>query len=249
METTNVNAKFLGMQISKNGANLPFLVATTCIALSFLVGGIVCYYTKQIDIAIPLATLGIIVLMPIVWIFVAKLQTETALVSADGKLVLDAADKPIYFWRFGKLGENRTIHYGYIRGHETHIDVAFGFPTGHTVILKLETTIGVFGNIQSFLTFAKATGFNGDNSLADLDGNIERIRLLCNIGWRVEDTLRTAFDSHRDEMLQLFGTPEGIRPEDNKQQCAVNDLFSPHIEPVIKEFGLRRSSISFLFKT
>jgi hypothetical protein len=253
METTTVNARFLGMQLPKNNAHLPFVVATTCIALSLLVGGMVTTnHTNEPDVAVTLGViftiLGMTASIPIVWISVAKLQTKTALVNVDGELVLDATDEPIYFWRFGRFGGNRTIHYEYVRNHAVHIDIAFGFPTGHTVVLKLETTLSAFGNIQSFLTFAKATGFKGDNGI-DYGGGLERIGLLFNIGCRIEDALRAAFDSHRDEMLRLFGTPEGIRPEDGKQQRTVNDLFSPHIEPILKEFGLRRSSIGFSFKT
>jgi hypothetical protein len=255
METATVNAKFLGMQMPKNNAHLPFIVATACIALSLLVGGIVAHFTNQPDTVnaiVMCVVFGIFRMLgsvPATWLLVAKLQSKTALVGPNGELVLDAADKPVYYWRFGELGVNRTIYYEEMHDYTASIDIALGFPTGHTVVLKLETNLWAFGNIQSFLTFAKATGYKGDNGVMDFGGGIERVSLMCDIASRVEDALGTAFNSHRDQILQLFGTPEGIRTEDGKQEQAVNDLLFPHIEPIIKEFGLRNTPISFSFKT
>lgn len=250
------NEKFLGLRLSKNGVYRRFLVTLPWVLCDWLLLEHMESFSRMTgrprgDDPIGLLLFPSLAATFLSWlIFVVKQRTGTALIGPNGTVVLDPKCDA-YLWRFGRLRRNnQPINYGQSRKLEVSIEAAFTLPPNSVIVLTFVAKGEIFGDLQSFLRFREFTHYRGNNDQYDIRGEDEKERgtAISRVSGQLQPALRGAITAHHDDLVRLFGSPEGIRPEDGEQQKTIADWLAPFLKPNADKAGARIACVSFSFR-
>jgi hypothetical protein len=183
-------------------------------------------------------------------VFVARQEVGTALIGPNGTVVLDPKCDA-YLWRFGRLRRNsKSVNYGRTRKLKVSIEAALSLPSSSVIVLTFVAEGEIFGDLRSFLQFREFTHYRGSNDQYDIRGEDERERetAISKVGGQLQPALREAITAHHNDLIQLFGSPEGIRSEDDEQRQIVADWLAPFLRPITDRAGVRLTFVGFSFQ-